>query len=310
MAKFEDAYRSCIEYFRGDELASTVFITKYALCDKDGDYHESTPDDMHKRLAKEFARIEKKYQNPMSETEIYNLLKDFRYVIPQGSPMSGIGNPFQIQSISNCFVVESPHDSYGGILKTDQELVQIAKRRGGVGFDLSSIRPKGLSTGNCARTTDGIEVFMDRFSNSCREVAQGGRRGALMITVSVHHPQIRDFTKIKKDLNFTTSFRDYLLEIELPLLGFTVGDLINLDIKDKKIDWPNWDTQKIINKIGAYFRDFPQKIMEDWIKYATDFLSEIGFKLPIPIPFTFCAFLEAIGVPKEINLKNALTLNA
>ncbi len=204
MAKFEDAYQSCIEYFRGDELASTVFVTKYALCDKDGEYHESTPDDMHRRLAKEFARIEKKYQNPMSEIEIYNLLKDFRYVIPQGSPMSGIGNPFQIQSISNCFVVESPHDSYGGILKTDQELVQIAKRRGGVGFDLSSIRPKGLSTGNCARTTDGIEVFMDRFSNSCREVAQGGRRGALMLTISVHHPQILDFIKIKSDLKRVT----------------------------------------------------------------------------------------------------------
>ena len=116
--------------------------------------------------------------------------------------------------------------------------------------------------------------------------------------------------ELKKDLNFTQSFKDYLLEIELPLIGFTVGDLINLDIEDKKIDWPNWDTQKIINKIGAYFRDLPQKLMEDWIKYATDFLSEIGFKLPIPIPFTFCAFLEAIGVPKEINLKNALTLNA
>jgi len=191
-------------YFDGDELAANVFITKYALTDKDGDIHETSPDDMHLRMAKEFARIEKKYPNPMSEDEILHLLKDFKYVVPQGSPMSGIGNPYQIQSLSNCFVIESPHDSYGGILKTDQELVQIAKRRGGVGFDLSTIRPKGLSTGNCARTTDGIEVFMDRFSNSCREVAQGGRRGALMLTISVHHPQIQDFIKIKRELTRVT----------------------------------------------------------------------------------------------------------
>ena len=171
---------------------------------KTGGICEPSPTAMHARMAKEFARIESKYPNPMSEDEIFDLLKDFRYVVPQGSPMSGIGNPHQIQSLSNCFVIESPHDSYGGILKTDQELVQIAKRRGGVGFDLSTIRPKGLATGNCARTTDGIEVFMDRFSNSCREVAQGGRRGALMLTISVHHPQIRDFIKIKRELTRVT----------------------------------------------------------------------------------------------------------
>ena len=201
MASYNEAYQQSLEYFDGDELAANVFITKYALTDREGDIHESTPDDMHRRMSREFSRIEKKYPNPMSEEDIYCLLKDFKYVVPQGSPMSGIGNPYQIQSLSNCFVIESPHDSYGGILKTDQELVQIAKRRGGVGFDISSIRPKGLSTGNCARTTDGIEVFMDRFSNSCREVAQGGRRGALMLTISVHHPQVRDFIKIKRDLS-------------------------------------------------------------------------------------------------------------
>ena len=202
--KFDKAFSASVEYFGGDELAANVFLTKYALTDLNGELHESTPDDMHKRLAREFYRVESKYPNPMTEEEIYNLFKDFRYVVPQGSPMSGIGNPHQIQSISNCFVIESPHDSYGGILKSDQELVQIAKRRGGVGFDLSSIRPKGQTTGNCARTTDGIEVFMDRFSNSCREVAQGGRRGALMLTISVHHPQIRDFIKIKRDLTRVT----------------------------------------------------------------------------------------------------------
>ena len=200
MYTFDDAIKASIEYFGGDQLAANVFVTKYALTDKGGVIFEATPDDMHHRLASEFARIEKKYPNPLSEDEIYSLFKNFRYVVPQGSPMSGIGNPYQVQSISNCFVVESPHDSYGGILKTDQEIVQIAKRRGGVGFDLSTIRPRGVSTANCARTTDGIEVFMDRFSNSCREVAQNGRRGALMLTISVHHPQIRDFIKIKRDL--------------------------------------------------------------------------------------------------------------
>ena len=204
MSTFDAAIEKSLEYFGGDDLAANVFVTKYALTDKDGNICEPTPDDMHRRLSKEFARIEKNYANPMSEDEIYGLLKDFKYVVPQGSPMSGIGNPYQIQSISNCFVIESPHDSYGGILKVDQELVQIAKRRGGVGFDISSIRPKGLSTGNCARTTDGIEVFMDRFSNSCREVAQGGRRGALMLTISVHHPQIHDFVKIKRNLRRVT----------------------------------------------------------------------------------------------------------
>ena len=204
MANFDDAIKSSIQYFGGDELASNVFVTKYALTDRHGDLHEETPDEMHIRMSKEFARIESNYSNPMSENEIYNLFKDFRYVIPQGSPMSGIGNPYQVQSISNCFVIESPYDSYGGILKSDQELVQIAKRRGGVGFDLSTIRPRGVTTANCAKTTDGIEVFMDRFSNSCREVAQNGRRGALMLTISVHHPQIRDFIKIKKDIKRIT----------------------------------------------------------------------------------------------------------
>ncbi len=207
MSKFytyQQAYESCLEYFSGDELAANVTVTKYLLTDTDGNFLEKNPDDMHRRIASELARAESKYSNPMSEEEIYSLLKDFKYVVPQGSPMSGIGNNTRVQSLSNCFVIPAPEDSYGGILKTDQELVQIAKRRGGVGFDLSTIRPKGLSTANAARTTDGIEVFMDRFSNSCREVAQGGRRGALMLTISVHHPQIRDFIKIKRDLTRVT----------------------------------------------------------------------------------------------------------
>jgi len=201
---YEDAYRESLEYFEGDELAANIFITKYALQANDGTYLEKSPDDMHLRMAREFARIEKNYPNPMSEEDIYSLFRKFKYVVPQGSPMSGIGNKNKIQSLSNCFVIESPFDSYSGILKTDQEQVQIMKRRGGVGFDISNIRPKGLDTSNAAKTTDGIEVFMDRFSNSCREVAQGGRRGALMITVSVHHPQIMEFVKIKQDLTRVT----------------------------------------------------------------------------------------------------------
>ena len=204
MYTFEQVIKASTEYFGGDELAANVFATKYALTDGNGVFLERTPDDMHQRIAGEFARVENKYPNPMSEKEIYSLLKGFKFIVPQGSPMSGIGNNNQIQSLSNCFVVESPHDSYGGILKTDQEQVQIMKRRGGVGFDISSIRPQGLATSNAAKTTDGIGVFMERFSNSCREVAQGGRRGALMLTVSVHHPDIETFVNIKRDLTKVT----------------------------------------------------------------------------------------------------------
>ena len=200
----EVAIQKAQSYFDGDELAASVFITKYALQDKEGNFLESSPDDMHRRLAREFARIEQKYPNALTEKEIYEQFKNFKKIVPQGSPMSGIGNTNQVQSISNCFVIESPQDSYGGILLADQELVQIAKRRGGIGFDVSTLRPKGEITANAARTTDGIEVFMERFSNSTREVAQGGRRGALMLTISVHHPQIRDFVKIKRDLTKVT----------------------------------------------------------------------------------------------------------
>ena len=204
MATYDEVFAESLEYFKGDELAASVFATKYALQDEEGNFLETNPDQMHKRLASEFARVEAKYDNAMSEEEIYSLLKDFKYVVPQGSPMSGIGNKHQIQSLSNCFVVDNPQDSYGGILKTDQEQVQIMKRRGGVGFDISTIRPKGLRTSNAAKTTDGIGVFMERFSNSCREVAQGGRRGALMLTISVHHPDIETFINIKRDLSKVT----------------------------------------------------------------------------------------------------------
>lgn len=200
---YEKVRSESIAYFHGDELAAEVFAGKYALRDMQSNLHELTPADMHRRLAREFARIESRYPNPMPESEIYDLLSSWK-VVPQGSPMSAIGNSFQFQSLSNCFVIESPQDSYGGILRADQEQAQIMKRRGGVGFDVSTIRPRGLTTSNAARTTDGIGVFMERFSNTCREVAQGGRRGALMLTISVHHPEIRTFINIKRDLKKVT----------------------------------------------------------------------------------------------------------
>lgn len=195
----EEATKESVEYFSGDELAASVFVGKYALRNEKHELLESSPDQAHRRMAKEFARIEKKYPNPISEDQIYDYFKNFKYIVPQGSPMSAIGNPYQIQSASNCFVIPSPLDSYGGILHTDQEQAQVMKRRGGVGFDISNIRPRGLPTKNAARTTDGIGVFMDRFSNTCREVAQNGRRGALMLSISCHHPEIRTFINIKRD---------------------------------------------------------------------------------------------------------------
>ena len=165
------------EYFKGDELAATVWISKYALKNSEGEIFELSPDDMHRRIASEIARIEKKYTNPMSEEELYETLKDFKYIIPQGSPMAGIGNNFQVSSLSNCFVIgnDTPSDSYGGIMKIDQEQVQLMKRRGGVGHDLSHIRPNGSPVKNSALTSTGIVPFMERYSNSTREVAQDGR---------------------------------------------------------------------------------------------------------------------------------------
>ncbi len=197
--KKEEVLSATLDYFNGNDLAADVCVSKYLRKDKTGNYLELTPDDMHKRLAKEFARIEKKYPNSLSEDEIYNLFKQFEYIIPQGSPMSAIGNTDFLETTSSCFVIESPADSYGGICKTDQEQAQLMKRRGGVGFSVDTIRPRGLSTNNAAKTTDGIGIFMERFSNTTREVAQSGRRGALMETCSVIHPEAETFATIKRD---------------------------------------------------------------------------------------------------------------
>lgn len=193
------AYEETLKYFKGDDLAARVWVTKYALKDSDGNIYEKTPDDMHHRIASEIARIEQKYPNPLSENEIFDLIKNFKYIIPQGSPMTGIGNNFQIASLSNCFVIGNgtDSDSYGSIMKIDEEQVQLMKRRGGVGHDLSYIRPKGSAVKNSALTSTGLAPFMERYSNSTREVAQDGRRGALMLSVSINHPDAEDFINAK-----------------------------------------------------------------------------------------------------------------
>ena len=195
----EEVKAAAKEYFHGDALAGDVWANKYALKDSDGNIYELTPDDMHHRIAREIARIERRYPNPMKEEEIYEVLKDFRYIVPQGSPMTGIGNDFQISSLSNCFVIgnNGDSDSYGGIMKTDQEQVQLMKRRGGVGHDLSHLRPAGSPVKNCALTSTGVVPFMERFSNSTKEVAQDGRRGALMMTISIKHPDSEAFIDAK-----------------------------------------------------------------------------------------------------------------
>ena len=196
---YDQAYEASLKYFDGDALAAQVWVSKYALKDSDGNIFELTPDDMHHRLACEIARIEAKYPQGMSEEDVFELLRNFKYVVPQGSPMAGIGNDMQVGSLSNCFVVgiDKKPDSYGGIMRIDQEQVQLMKRRGGVGHDLSHLRPKGMAVKNSALTSTGLVPFMERYSNSTREVAQDGRRGALMLTVSIKHPDAEGFIDAK-----------------------------------------------------------------------------------------------------------------
>lgn len=195
----EEAFQASLEYFLGDELAARVWVNKYAIKDSFGNLYEKSPEDMHWRLANEIARIENNYPNPLSAQELFDLFDRFRYIIPQGSPMTGIGNKFQVASLSNCFVIgiDGAADSYGAVIKIDEEQVQLMKRRGGVGHDLSHIRPKGTPVKNSALTSTGIVPFMERYSNSTREVAQDGRRGALMLTVSIQHPDSESFIDAK-----------------------------------------------------------------------------------------------------------------
>lgn len=220
---YEEVLADSLKYFGNDELAATTWMNKYAMKNKNGEYVEASPDGMHKRMAKEFARIESKYghpsdlgvktallseygqqRHPMNEDDIYDLFREFKYVVPQGSVMAALGNPYMLASLSNCVVIPEIHDSYGGIMYTDQQLVQLFKRRCGVGVDLSSIRPEGLRVNNAAGSTSGAVSFMERFSNTTREVSQNGRRGALMITMDIAHPDVEEFITIKQDLKKVT----------------------------------------------------------------------------------------------------------
>ena len=198
---FEEAFEASLEYFDGDQLAARVWVNKYAMKDSFGNIYEKSPEQMHWRIANEIARIEKKYADPLSAQEIFELLDHFKYIVPAGSPMTGIGNNYQVASLSNCFVIglDGDADSYGGIMKIDEEQVQLMKRRGGVGHDLSHIRPKGSPVNNSALTSTGLVPFMERYSNSTREVAQDGRRGALMLSVSIKHPDSEAFIDAKME---------------------------------------------------------------------------------------------------------------
>jgi len=195
----EDIYKKTLEYFQGYEFATKVWISKYCLKDNKGNLYELSPDDMHRRLASEFARIELKHPNPISENEIYELLKDFKYIVPGGNNLSGIGNNFSISSLGNCFVVGNEEDSYGGILKVDEYLVQLMKRRGGVGTALEHLRYENSPTKNSSLSSSGLIAFAKRYSNTTKEVAQNGRRGALMEACSIKHPDILKFIHAKSD---------------------------------------------------------------------------------------------------------------
>lgn len=251
---YNDAVAESKVYFGGDELAATVWVSKYALKDSFGNIYELSPEQMHRRIAAEIERIERKYPNPMSRDEAFALLDHFRYVIPQGGPMTGIGNHFQIASLSNCFVIghRHPADSYGGIFRMDEEQVQLMKRRGGVGHDLSHIRPTGSPVLNSALTSTGIVPFMERYSNSTREVAQDGRRGALMLSLSIKHPDAERFIDAKVDTGKVTganvSIKIDDAFMQAALAGKTYRQQFPIDAENPKYE-QEIDARKLWNKI-------------------------------------------------------------
>ncbi|MCK4852800.1 MAG: adenosylcobalamin-dependent ribonucleoside-diphosphate reductase [Bacteroidales bacterium] len=284
---FKEVTEASKKYFKGDELAATVWANKYALKDSQGKIYEQTPDDMHRRIASEIARIEKRYTNPLSEDEVFELIRDFRYIVPQGSPMTGIGNNFQIASLSNCFVIghEGNADSYGGIMKIDQEQVQLMKRRGGVGHDLSHIRPKGSPVLNSALTSTGIVPFMERYSNSTREVAQDGRRGALMLSISIKHPDAESFIDAKMTkgkvtgANVSVRINDEFMDAVVNNKSFNQKYPIDSDdpVYQVDIDAKNlWD--KIIH--NAWQSAEPGVLFWDTIsnESVADCYADLGFK--------------------------------
>lgn len=281
----EEVLKNCLDYFNNDSLSADVVINKYLLKDKNGNLLEKSPDDMHKRLAKEFARIEAKYLNPISEENLYYLFENFKYIIPQGSPMAGIGNDEQTVSLGNCFVVGNKADSYGGILQIDQEIVHLMKRRGGVGTDLSHIRPKGSSVNNAAISSTGVVPFMERYSNTTREVAQDGRRGALMLSIDIRHKDVEDFIDAKLELkkvtgaNISVKLSNEFLECVS--LGKTFSQQFPIDSKTpeiiKEIDpLPLW--KKLVH--NAWKTGEPGILLWDTIisESPADCYSEEGFE--------------------------------
>ncbi len=321
---YEDVLAKALEYFDGDSLAAGVWVNKYALKDSDGNLYEQTPDDMHRRIAREIHRVESKYPDPISEDLIFSLLQGFRYIVPQGSPMAGIGNPFQIGSLSNCFVIgnKGDADSYGGIMKLDEEQVQLMKRRGGVGHDLSHIRPKGSPVKNSALTSTGLVPFMERYSNSTREVAQDGRRGALMLTVSIKHPDAEGFIDAKLEQGKVTGAN---VSVKI------TDDFMQAVVNDTEFvqQYPiHSDSPQFVKKIKA--RDLWKKIVHNAWKSAEpgilfwdtiiresvpDAYSDLGFNTvstnpcgEIPLcPYDSCRLLaiNLFGYVKEAFTENA-----
>ena len=285
--KYDDFYSSTLEYFKGDELAAKVWINKYAIKDSFGNIYELNPDHMHQRLAKEIHRIEIKYANPLSYEEIYESIKEFKYIIPQGGPMTGIGNEYQVVSLSNCFVIgeNGSADSYGAILKIDEEQVQLMKRRGGVGHDLSHIRPKGSPVKNSALTSTGVVPFMERYSNSTREVAQDGRRGALMLTYNIEGIDSEDFIDAKLEqgkvtganisIKITDSFMQSVISGEKFMQKWPIDS-------DNPVYTKEIDAQKLWKKIvyNAWKSAEPGILFWDTIlkESLADCYAEDGFK--------------------------------
>lgn len=284
---YEEVLESSIAYFKGDELAANVWLNKYALKDSYGNFFEKNPDEMHWRIAKEVARIEEKYENSLSLQEIYDVLKDFKYIVPQGGPMTGIGNDYQIASLSNCFVIgnDGPSDSYGAVMKIDEEQVQLMKRRGGVGHDLSHIRPKGTPVLNSALTSTGVVPFMERYSNSTREVAQDGRRGALMLSISIKHPDAEGFIDAKMDgtkvtgANVSVKIDDEFMNAVVQNTSYKQQFPINSEKPKIEVEA---DAQKIWNKIihNAWKSAEPGVLFWDTVirESIPDCYSDLGFR--------------------------------
>ncbi len=321
---FDQAYTESVKYFEGDELAAKVWVSKYALKDSEGNIYELTPADMHRRLAGELARIEMKYPNPMNADEVYELLDGFKYIVPQGSPMAGIGNDFQTGSLSNCFVIglDGHPDSYGSIIKIDEEQVQLMKRRGGVGHDMSDLRPKGTPVKNSALTSTGLVPFMERYSNSTREVAQDGRRGALMLTVAIKHPDSERFIDAKLEqgkitgANVSVKIDDEFMKCVETGKNYTCQFPVDSDNPDVKSDI---DAKALWNKIvyNAWKSAEPGVLFWDTIlrESLPDCYSDLGFQTvstnpcgEIPLcPYDSCR-LVAINLYSYV--KNPFTAEA